>query len=108
MKWRIQGGLGGGAIIPAFNTCLLSIFHVPSTVVGVETENEPERTLCPLAVYMLVDWGLMALSPDKNMGPLLPSLLFFGKKSQKPGFLKTMRECEISSYKLIYTACSTV
>ena len=42
VKWRVQGGLGGGAIIPALNTCLLSIFHVPSTVVGVETENEPE------------------------------------------------------------------
>ena len=108
MKWRVQGGLGGGAIIPALNTCLLSIFHVPSTVVGVEAENEPESSLRPLAVYVLVDWGLMALSPHKNTGPLLPLLLLFGEKSQKSGFLKTMRECEISSCKLVYTACSTV
>ena len=108
MKWRVQGGLGRGAIIPAFNTCLLSIFHVPSTVVGVETEREPERTLHPLAVHVLVDSGLMALSPPKNMGPLLPLLLLFGKKSQKSGFLKTTRESEISRCKLVYTACSTV
>ena len=50
---------------------------MPSTVVGVETEREPERTLHPLAVHVLVDSGLMALSPPKNMGPLLPLLLLF-------------------------------
>ena len=108
MKWRVQGGLGGGAIILPFNTCLLSIFHVSSTVLGVETENEPDRTLCPLAVYVLANSGLMALSPHKNVGPPLPLLLLFGKKSQKSGFLKTMREFEISRCKLVYAACSTV
>ena len=38
VKWRIQGGLEGGAIIPTVNTCLLSISHVPSIVLVVEIE----------------------------------------------------------------------
>ena len=39
---------------------------------GDRAVNEPDKTLGPLGVSVLEDSGLTALSPHKNMGPLLP------------------------------------